>query len=222
MRIISFNIHHCTQEKVDRILSREADIYILPELSNPQQLHIPDGFTARWTGDIDIKGLGVIWRSGLQCRVPSWFNPEQRYFLPVIAERKLIIAAWPTKRRANAPKGYPQIALEGLQEYASRFDAFPTLISGDFNLYVGQQDETEEYSLASVTALLKRYGMTSVYHFRTGEAMGKESRATYYHQFCKEQPFFLDYTFTNMPVKDYWLLSWDPSFSDHVPQLIEV
>lgn len=222
MKIMSYNIHHCTQEKVDRILKQEADIYLLPELCNPDQLRIPDGFVARWTGDIDFKGLGVIWRSSLRCRVPIWFNPEHRYFIPLIAEGKLVIAAWPTRRPSNAPKGYPQIALEGLREYSKHFESFPTLISGDFNLYKGQQDETVEYSLESVTAFLKSYGMTSIYHFKTGEGMGNESRATYYHRFQREDPFFLDYTFTNMPVKEYWLFGWEPQLSDHVAQLIEI
>lgn len=221
MKIIAYNIHHCTQEKVDRLLRREADIYLLPELCNPSQLRIPDGYASFWTGDIDIKGLGILWRRELNGRVPSWFNPAQRYFIPLIICGKLIMAAWPTRRPCNAPKGYPQIALEGLKEYAAHFEAFPTLIAGDFNLYPGQQDETEEYSLATVTRLLKEYGMTSIYHFRTGEAMGKESQATYYHRFEKDKPFFLDYCYTNMPVKDYWLMGWDPLFSDHVAQYIE-
>ena len=58
MKIMSYNIHHCTQEKVDRILKQEADIYLLPELCNPDQLRIPDGFVARWTGDIDFRDSG--------------------------------------------------------------------------------------------------------------------------------------------------------------------
>lgn len=222
MKIVSYNIHHCSQEKVDRILRREADIYLLPELCNPKQLHIPDGYEAFWTGDIDIKGLGIIWRKGLQCSVPSWFNPAHRYFIPLIAEGKLIVAAWPTRRPCNAPKGYPQIAMEGLKEYSSHFETFPTLISGDFNLYKGQQDETDEYSLESVVEFLKQYDMTSIYHFKTGEALGMESQATYYHRFQKDQPFFLDYTFTNMPMKEYRLFEWDSQFSDHVAQFIEI
>lgn len=222
MKILSHNIHHCSQEKVDSVLARKADIYVLPELANPSTLRIPDGYTAYWTGDIDIKGLGVIVRPGLQSRVPAWFNPSNKYFIPVITERMLVIAAWPTRRSSNAPKGYPQIAMEGLREYEEHFDVFPTLVTGDLNLYKGQQDETEEWSLEALAERLKRFGMTSVYHHLTGEPFGGEKRATYYHRFQKDQPFFLDYTFTNIPVKDYWLLGWEPTFSDHVAQVTEV
>ena len=222
MKIISYNIHHCTQEKVDIILKRGADVCILPELANPDMLTIPAGYRAFWTGDIDWKGLGIIVRPGLQARVPEWFNPSNKYFIPLVTEGKLIIAAWPTRRKSNEPKGYPQIAMEGIREYAGHFDAFPTLISGDLNLYRGQQDETEEYSILSLAFFLKRYGMASAYHFITHELFGEESVATYYHRFQKDQPFFLDYTFTNIPVKRYRLVKWNADFSDHVAQVIDI
>lgn len=222
MKIISYNIHHCTQEKVDSVLRMQADIYILPEMSHPEKLRIPNGFIAYWRGDIETKGLGIVFRKDLECYVPNWSANSQCYFLPLIAENKLIIGAWPTKRPSNEPKGYPQIALDGLAEYASRFEVYPTLIAGDFNLYNGQQDETEEYSLKKVASFLKQYGMTSIYHYLSGEEMGKESLATYYHQFKKEQPFFLDYTFSNIPVKNYSLLDWNKRLSDHVAQCIEI
>lgn len=222
MRIFTYNIHHCSQEKVDAVLRRKADVYVLPELANPSTFQIPDGYTAYWTGDIDIKGLGVIIRPGLPSRVPSWFNPENKYFIPVLCDGKLIVASWPTRRRSNAPKGYPQIAMEGIMEYEGHYDAFPTVITGDLNLYKGQQDETEDWSLEALAGCLKRYGMASIYHHLTGEDFGKEKTATYYHRFERTQPFFLDYTFTNIPVKDYWLLGWEPQFSDHVAQVIDL
>jgi hypothetical protein len=37
-------------------------------------------------------------------------------------------------------------------------------------------------------------------------AVGQETEATYYHQFKKEQPFFLDYTYANMEIEKYKLL----------------
>ena len=52
--------------------------------------------------------------------------------------------------------------------------------------------------------------------------MGKESCATYYHQFKENLPFFIDYTFSNLPLKSYKLGEWDKSISDHVSQFIEI
>lgn len=222
MKIITYNIHHCTQEKVDSVLRRRADVYVLPEMADPSTLSLPDGYTSYWQGDIAIKGLGVIVRPGLRSRVPDWFDSSLKYFIPVICERILVLASWPTRRESNAPKGYPQIAVEAMRSYGTRFDAFPSVVTGDLNLYKGQQDETEEYSLEAVAGYLKRYGMRSAYHLMTGEPFGQERQATYYHRFEKDKPFFLDYTFTNIPVKDYVLYGWDPQFSDHVMQMLEV
>jgi len=44
--------------------------------------------------------------------------------------------------------------------------------------------------------------------------------ATYFHQFKKSNPFFLDYTFTNVSVLDYELCRWEENVSDHVAQVI--
>jgi len=62
----------------------------------------------------------------------------------------------------------------------------------------------------------------SAYHQNTGEKLGKENSATYYHRFNENSPFFLDYTFSNMPIKSYSLFEWNKEMSDHVAQIIEV
>jgi len=49
----------------------------------------------------------------------------------------------------------------------------------------------------------------SAYHQKTGEKLGKENSATYYHRFNENSPFFLDYTFSNMPIKSYSLFEWN-------------
>lgn len=59
-------------------------------------------------------------------------------------------------------------------------------------------------------------------HHKTGEALGKESMTTYHHLFKEESRFFLDYAFTNNPIKDFQLFEWDREISDHVGQLIEI
>ena len=46
--------------------------------------------------------------------------------------------------------------------------------------------------------------------------------AEYYHQFKENLPFFIDYTFSNLPLKSYKLGEWDKSISDHVSQFIEI
>ena len=55
---------------------------------------------------------------------------------------------------------------------------------------------------------------------RGAETFGEESRCTYHHMFNESSRFFLDYTFTNIPVFAYELAAnWD-RISDHHPQMI--
>lgn len=222
MKILSYNINKFTQEKLDKILQCDADVFILPEVACPSMVQLPDGYGMVWTGDIDFKGLGVIWKSELKAEVPEWFNPEHQYFLPIMIEGKLILAVWPTTTEKNSPKKYPQIAMEALQEFAPHLREYPAVIAGDMNCYKGQSGETKLYSIEAIFDFLKSLGYASVYHTQTGEALGKESTSTYYHQFKESSPFFIDYTFTNINVKSYHLMEWDREVSDHVAQIFEI
>lgn len=222
MKILSYNINQSTQEKINKTLQFNADVYILPEIACPSQVKIPEGYKMNWMGNYDFKGLGIIWKSEMNAEVPQWYNPCHQYFLPIIIENKLIMAAWPTRSDENAPKDYPQIAMEALQEYAPYLKEFPSVISGDMNCFKGQAGETKRYSIENLFRFLGGMGFVSVYHQRTGELLGKESWATYYHRFNEDSPFFLDYTFSNMAIKSYALCEWDKEISDHVAQMIEL
>lgn len=192
MKILSYNINRSTQEKIDKIMQFNADVFILPEVACPSQVKVPEGYRMEWMGNYDFKGLGVIWKSGMKAEVPQWYNPCHQYFLPIIIENKLIMAAWPTRTDDNAPKDYPQIAMETLQEYAPYLKEFPTVIFGDMNCYKGQAGETKHYSIEAIFSFLEGMGYVSAYHQKTRELLGEESRATYYHRFNENSPFFLD------------------------------
>ncbi len=222
MRILSYNINRFSQEKLDKVLRIEADVYILPELANQSVVRLPAGYNMEWMGHLDFKGLGVIWKSDMKVVIPNWFNPIHEYFLPLVIDGILVIAAWPTRTERNKLKNYPQIAMEAICEYAPYFKHYPVIISGDLNCYKGQSGETKLFSIESIVDFLSSYGFVSVYHGQTGEAIGEESTATYYHQFKNNLPFFLDYTFANIPVKGYQLMKWDAEVSDHIAQMIEI
>lgn len=222
MKILTYNIHNSTQTKINKVLEYDADIYILPEISCPSLVSLPEGYQMEWMGESEKKGLGVIWKPNVQAEVPDWFNSKHQYFLPLLIEGKLIIAAWPTTTNKNKPKPYPRIAMEALQEYACHLRDYPTLISGDMNCYKGQSGENKQYSIQSIFTFLESMGIVSAYHTKSGESIGAETTATYYHQFKRDKPFFIDYTFTNIPLKSYQLGEWDSSLSDHVCQRIEI
>lgn len=222
MKILTYNIGLSSQEKIDKILKNEADVYVLPEMACKAQVKLPDNYKMEWMGDFPHKGLGVIWKSDMKAEVPGWFNPKYQYFLPLLIDNKLILASWPTTTEQNKPMKYPQIAMVALQEYAPYIKEYPTVITGDMNCYKGQSGETMQYSIQAILSFQEKMGLVSAYHDRTGEALGCETKATYYHQFNESLPFFLDYTFSNIPIKSYKLGEWDRMLSDHVPQFIEI
>ena len=168
MKIISYNISRFSQEKLDRILSNKADIYILPELASSQMVSLPEGYKMEWMGDIDFKGLGIVWNSRLNAERPNWFKPKHQYFLPLLVEGTLIMAAWPTTTEQNRPKRYPQIALEALMDYEPYINEHPAVIIGDMNCYKGQSGETKEFSIQAIFDLMEEWGFKSAYHHKTG------------------------------------------------------
>ena len=222
MKILTYNINKSTQEKIEKVLAFDADLLILPEVACPSKVTLPENYRMEWMGDFPNKGLGVIWKPKLKVEVPSWFNPALQYFLPLLVGGQLIIAAWPTTTEQNKPMKYPQIALSAIQEYAPYIKALPTIITGDMNCYKGQSGETKRYSIQTIFDALAEMGLSSAYHQWKGEALGEETVPTYYHQFKETQPFFIDYTFSNIPLKSYHLGEWDKDLSDHVPQIIEI
>ena len=119
--------------------------------------------------------------------------------------------------------GYPQIALDSIKYYSSYFNGMRVVLSGDFNCFVGQSDESPKRgTLLQIVDFLSRHNRYSLYHKQTKEDFGKESRTTYHWQFREEQQFFLDYTFTNIEDVKYQLVEWNSKFSDHQAQTFEI
>ena len=60
------------QKKIDHLLAMDADFYIVPEMADSKLLKIPDMYEAKWIGEYQKKGLGVIWKRYLNVMdVPS-------------------------------------------------------------------------------------------------------------------------------------------------------
>ena len=221
MKILSYNIHHSSQEKIDKVISYDADINVIPELACPKLTKLPNNYDQVWQGVYEKKGLGVLWKNTVKCETPQWWNEGHKYIRPLIVDNSwLLIAAWPTVHEGDN-KVYPQILLEALCEYEPYLKQYPTLITGDFNCFIGQNGANPQTGrLEDIVAFLAKYGIVSLYHSRTGENFGEESRCTYHHMFNESSRFFLDYTFTNLPVFAYELaVDWD-KMSDHHPQMI--
>ena len=164
-----------------------------------------------------VKLFVVIWkkRNGF---IPEWFNRELDYAIPLIFDDYLILGFWPTKPTGNTPKKpYPQIAQEIIMEYGHYFKEYKTVVIGDFNCYVNQYDKSKKFGdMLNVNEMLQSYGLHSLYHQQTGEELGHETTATYYHRFQESEPFFIDYAYTNFPVVSFRMFPCNKEMSDHV------
>lgn len=217
MKIVSYNINSCTQWKVDRLFEENADVYVVPEIA--EGIKIPDDFEMKWIGKYPSKGLGMIWRKE-QGIVPDWYNDKLSYAIPMIYNDVFILGFWPTK---IGNETYTQIAKEILEYYLNYLKKYEQcIVTGDFNLFHKKDNTNKAADILKADELLKSCGLSSVYHTITAQAMGAESQFTYYHQRHSDNPFFLDYTYSKLPVKKYSLEPWDSKMSDHVCQVIEI
>ena len=218
MKIISYNISWCKQEKIDWLIEhRDIDAFVIPECGNSDNIAVPKDFRFFWTGEFPSKGLGVMVDSKHTCKLAIWYNKELRYALPLIIDDKyLLLAIWPTKK--SRTDSYIEICLSILKTYECQIARYTTIIIGDYNIISKSKDSTPVFQW------MERNNLMSAHHTFCKEEIGKEQRPTYYHQYKEAAPFFLDYAFTNAEVKDYKLYIWDESerMSDHVPLMVEI
>lgn len=218
MKVMSYNVSWCKQEKIDWLVSHEdIDAFVIPECGNEENIMIPKGFQFFWMGEYATKGLGVMTRDNLKCKLAPWYNEKLRYALPIIVDEKyLLLAIWPTKLAKS--DSYINICLSILEEYKDPITNYPTIIIGDYNI-ISKKKES-----APIFNWMQEHNLKSAHHLTSKEDFGKEKQPTYYHQYKETAPFFIDYAFTNARVKDYKLYTWDESqrMSDHVPLMVEI
>ena len=225
MKIVSYNINSCSQKKVDFLLSLDADVYVVPELS--KNVKPDEGYDMEYLGDIDSKGLGLIWRKG-KGKIPLWYKEDDydykklSYAIPLIYDQVLILGFWPTNYMKQ--KTYTQLAKEIIEKYKSHFSEYEQcIITGDFNLYNKENAPNKAADILEINRILKDLEFESVYHKRANEQVGFETRNTFYMKFKRDNPFFLDYTYAKLPVKNYYFIeNPEEKFSDHIGQVIEI
>ena len=224
MKIVAYNISACTQKKLDFLLSLDADIYVVPELS--KNVKPDEWYDMEYLGDIDSKGLGLIWRKD-KGKIPEWFKDDYKelsYAIPLIYDGVLILGFWPTK--FNNQKTYTQLAKEIIEKYKPHFSDYnQCIITGDFNLYHKENSPNKAADIFEIDSILtdETFGFHSVYHKRANEQVGFETRNTFYMTFKRNKPFFLDYAYAKLPVKNYYFIeNPEEKFSDHIGQVIEI
>lgn len=218
MKILSYNISSCTQQKLDELFKQNADVYVIPEMA--RDVKIPDGYFMKWTGKYSSKGLGIIFNNAY---VPDCYDKSLPYAIPLRYEDLFILAFWPTK--IDKTESYTQIAKRILNHYAPELKARDSIVTGDFNLYHKNDKSNKDADILEIDKLLQTCRLKSIYHEKSGKAFGEETENTYFHQFKADNPFFLDYTYyshENLNITKYEFLPWDAKFSDHRGQIIEL
>lgn len=231
MKIISYNINLSNSEKVKTLLNENADVYVVPEIAEEAKQDLPSRFTMEWIGvhynkpflGIKSKGLGIIWRveKGI---IADEYNDKLLYAIPLIYDDILILGIWPTK--FNNQKTYTQLAKEIIEKYKPHFSDYKQcIITGDFNLYHKENSPNKAADIFEIDSILtdETFGFHSVYHKRANEQVGFETRNTFYMTFKRDKPFFLDYTYAKLSVKNYYFIeNSEEKFSDHIGQVIEI
>ncbi len=227
MKIVSFNTSNCTQEKLDKVFSQNADLYVIPECSCSRDIKIPEGYEMFWDG-IEYKynnaslskGIGMIARKDI-AKSLDWYDSDLKYAIPLMVGDLLDVGFWPTKQK-DKKESYVEIAKRIIDKYEPYIRSNRTIIIGDFNLYHSERKKNSDAELFSINKHLNSLGLFSQHHKRSGEDFGKETIATYYHNFNEEKKFFLDYAYANFEVESYKIADWDKKMSDHCMQLLEV
>ena len=112
---------------------------------------------------------------------------------------------------------YWDITLQSHPDFTSNEN---TVIAGDFNynpsIPICREWDRQTYPLFP---LLEKSGFRSAYHRNSGEGFGKETSPTIYMYRKENQPFHVDYIFSNQKIKNcqigrygYW-----SKLSDHMP-----
>ena len=166
----------------------DADVIALQECCEPAPL---DQHVA-WTGAVRHKGLAVVTRDGLQAR--AWPAAHTADCLPVDIESPatfVFVGAWTHRTTGQT---YPECLRNALRTHLPALVGRDVVVAGDFNSHPAFDQTTRRFTHADLMQwLYDELGLVSAWHAFRGEAIGAESRPTYYHRFKQADPFHIDY-----------------------------
>lgn len=202
-------------------LALGPDVAVLQECACPEA----ESGALRWAGDNPKQGIAVLAGEGWSVEpievdeVPRWMVPFR-----VSGPRAFtLLAVW------TLPTGsYSKALFDALERFRDLLSAGPAVVMGDFNTTSLLDRPGSAHGHGRIVGLLGEMGLESAYHAFHAEAPGAESRATYYHQWRREQPYHIDYCFvprewlpgiTGVRVGGYE--EW-AGRSDHRPLVVDV
>ena len=220
MKIVSWNACCRFRDKFKEILELGADIYVIQECEKPTEKHgkeyvdiTRNGF---WIGDLNYKGLMVFSPNPeIKLKKLDWNLNGLRYFIPVkVNDEFTLVGSW-------ACNPYIEEFFKFIDEAKDQLTD-KTVIIGDLNsnpVFDTKKGKNSKTHLMAVDEL-RKFGMEDIYHHKTGDGQGNESKGTFYMYRHEDKPYHIDHCFANPSLissfrimeRDKWL-----KFSDHLP-----
>jgi exonuclease III len=227
MKVITWNCNGAFRNKIDQIISENADLLIIQECENPEIVKYEERLLNEykyyiWIGENKNKGLGVFSNNKLD-RIKidmTHHGRELKYFIPFIYNNKFkILAAWTHKNQCVAFQYIGQLFL--LMEINKEF-FHNTIIIGDLNSNSIWDEWDRWWNHSDYVRLLKNLNIESCYHKLNSENHGEESKPTFFHRKDKEKKYHIDYIFAPndyiQNTKSFEILEFNNSlqYSDHM------
>lgn len=222
MRIVSWNCNGGFRNKYKRIISLEADVYVIQECENPEfcndSAYKEFSKNSIWTGENNSKGLGVFIRTGLDYINNYWPNYGLRNFISVYINHEFnLLGVWACKPYIEEFYVYQNINNESLDEN--------TIIIGDLNSNSIWDKQHGRRNHSTVVKALEDKNLLSAYHYMRHEDQGKETEKTFFLYRQPSRAYHIDYCFLapkrivafDILDKQNWL-----AYSDHVPIIAEI
>lgn len=251
MKIVNWNCNGALRNKTKQIDKLNADIFIIQECENPEfstKKYRKWAGDYLWVGDNKNRGIGIFpkkkivlkkldWNGnfkieGLNSKSPliSWKTSDLKLFLPFsINSIFTILAVW-TKGKQGEKFDYIGQIWKYLQIHRKELLNDKTFIIGDFNS--NQKWDKEKridawWNHTSVVEELRDMKFESLYHFKTKELQGLETKATYFHHKKRDSSHHIDYLFCSSDMLDFLELDiqeYDDwiALSDHMPFLVNI
>ncbi len=236
MKILTWNCNGAFRKKVDLVSSFACDLYVIQECEDPSRItkSTPEykEFTQNhlWVGENKNKGLGVFAKSSSTITKSdldlAFGHHHLKWFLPFSIEERLdFVAAW------------AHFGDTGKFRYIGQFYKFllnnpdeinKRIFLGDLNSNSIWDYKRSEGDHSTCVRILKDQGIHSVYHLRSGEEQGKETKPTFLLQKNRSKLYHIDYIFAPLKyieaTKSFEVLDFDnwTEYSDHVPIIWEI
>ena len=222
MRIVSWNCNGAFRKKHSKILSLDADIYVIQECENPDialdkgYINFSDSYV--WTGENKNKGLGIFSKNGIDFKETSWPKNGLRNFTSICIHSEFnLLGVWACRPYIEEYYLYQKTNFELINEN--------TVIIGDFNSNSIWDQQHGQRNHSAVVKELEVKGLFSAYHYLKKEEQGKETEKTFYLHKNPDKAFHIDYCFlAPQRIEEFNILAHQDwlEYSDHMPIVIDI